>query len=492
MSDGLYVGIDLGTTGVKVALFDVSGNMPAMAVRETRLDTPAPGFAEFDGLAYADHVFDCLREVLSAPGVDANAVRAIGFSSQAQTFVLLDADGVPVRPAVSWLDVRAEAEAAELTRIARDLGEGDVFTVSSLPKILWIRRHEPAVFERVQQILLLPDYLIWRLTGRSLSDIVTAASTCASSRWQGEWIDGLLEPCGLTASQMPDIVGTGSSAGRLADRVAAELGLPEHVIAVAGTNAQNTGALGAGTMRPGCASMALGTALAIVVTSATREPVPNGVMVGPHPASSSDGPDGALYTVLAYAKTAGIVLRWFRDTFAPDRSYEELFRELSEAPIGAEGLSCLPHFSGSATPEFCPSMRGAFAGLTLGHGRKHMARALVESLCFTVRENLDRLDQVSKVSELHALGGGAKSDQWLQMIADATGVPVERPVQSEAACLGAAELAMVADGAFESVADVSEALYRVDRRFEPDPAKRRAYDEARDRYRDLYAWARRD
>lgn len=486
MAKSLYIGIDLGTTGIKVGLFDEAGEQRAFAVREIQLDTPAPGFAEFDGKAYADAAFDGVREVLAVPGVDADTVRAIGFSSQAQTFVLLDEKGVLIRPAVGWLDVRAEAEAKELTEISKKSGNGTISAISSAPKLLWLRRNEPASINRTAQFLMLPDYLIWRLTGSSVCDPITASSTAAYDRETGKWKSEILEPCGLRVAQMPDVVPSGSPGGNLTRAMAKELGLSESVFAVLGTNDQYTAALGAGNYAPGCASLNMGTALVVVVTAEITEGLPPSVNFVLHPAHDPSRGSGKLVALLAFAKTAGIVLRWFRDGFTPSLSYEELFREAGQIPVGAEGLTCLPHFSGSATPEFNPAMRGAFAGLTLKHGRGHMARALVESLAFTVRENLDLVGGVVPVKELHAVGGGSKSDTWLQIIADATGVPVERPRQLEAACLGAAELAMAADGRFENVAEASRSLYVVDKRFEPDVSKRTAYDEAHERYRRLY------
>jgi len=483
VADDLYIGIDLGTTGIKVGLFNVAGDTIAAASREIQLDTPAPGFAEFDGDEYIDLAFDGIREALAGPGVDAGTVRAIGLSSQAQTFVLLDEDGRLVRPAVSWLDVRAGAEAEELSQLSAGVGAEEVNAISSAPKILWLRRHEPEVMARVRGVHVIPDHFIYRLTGRAATDPVTASSTGAYEKWEQRWLEELLAACGLEVGMMPDVLLPGQAAGELTAGAAAALGLPRGVVAVVGTNDQYAGALGAGNATPGCASLALGTALAIVATSETREDLPPGEGVAPHPAA---GKDGGLYALLTYAKTSGVVVRWFRDNFAPSLSYDELFAEADSAPIGADGVSCLPHFSGTATPDFNPAVRGAFSGLSLAHGRAHLARALAESLAFTVRENLDLLGRTVQVTDLRAIGGGAKSDIWLQMIADVTGVPVVRPETREAACLGAAALGMVGAGRYDSVAGAVRELYRPGRCFEPDPEVRGAYDEAHARYRRLY------
>ncbi|MHC4916948.1 MAG: xylulokinase [Planctomycetota bacterium] len=258
----------------------------------------------------------------------------------------------------------------------------------------------------------------------------------------------------------------------------------EDALVVLGTNDQTAGAIGAGNVSAGLASISLGTALALVVTSEGRDGAPEGVGVGQHPAGTESQP---LYTLLAYAKTAGVILRWFREAFMPSLDYERLISRAAGIPVGAEGLTCLPHFSGTATPDFNADARGAFAGLSLAHQVEHMARALVESLTFTVRENLELLSDMARPEVLRAIGGGAQSDIWLQMIADACGLPVERPRTREAACLGAAVLAMVGAGACASVAEAAGKVCEVETRFEPNDSLRPQYDDAYARYRDLRA-----
>jgi xylulokinase len=479
MPDDLYIGIDLGTTGVKAGLFDARGRTVATASREIQLETPRPGFTEFDADEYIALAFDAIRELIPGGG----DVRAVGLSSQAQTFVVLDAAGRPLRPAVSWLDVRAEAEAEELSRLADRLGRRSINAIASAPKLLWLRRHEPDLVARAHSVCIIPGYLLFRLTGRAATDPITAASTGAYDFWEQRWVPELLDVCGLEPDRMPEVLSPAESAGRLTADAAAKLGLPHGTVAVVGTNDQYAGALGAGNVTPGCASLALGAALALVATSTSRADLEPGEGIAPHPASR--GADKPLYALLAYAKTSGVVIRWFRDQFAPDLSYDELFAEAAHVPVGAEGVSCIPHFAGTATPDFNSAVRGAFAGLNLSHTRAHLARALLESLAFTVRENVELLGRTVPIREVRAIGGGARSDVWLQMIADVTGVPVERPETREAACLGAAVLGMVGAGRFESAADAAWNLYRADTRFEPNFTVRDDYDRAFAHYRQL-------
>jgi xylulokinase len=317
------------------------------------------------------------------------------------------------------------------------------------------------------------------LTGRAVTDPVTAGSTGLYHKREGGWIDELLEHCNLTRTMVPEVLYPAEVAGTLTADAAKALGLSQDVLVAVGTNDQTVGAVGAGNVVPGFASLTLGTALAIIVTSDPGGEPPEGVVSAIHAARGLD-------TYLAFAKTSGVVIRWFRDTFSQAVSYEELFSEVDKIPIGADGLTCLPHFSGTGTPDFIASARGGIYGLTLAHTKAHMFRAIVESLVFTVCQGISLIGKTTPVKEFRAIGGGAKSDVWLQMIADATGVPVERPKEREAACLGAAELAMVAAGEYSSVVEASLAIYQPEKRFEPNPRLKHEYDEAFARYCALY------
>jgi xylulokinase len=479
----LFLGIDLGTTGVKVGLLDEKGRMAAGAQRETHLETPAPGFSEFDAETYVGAVRECVKEVMTVAQAAPQAVGGVSFSSQAQTFVLLDEQGRLLRKAVSWLDVRAAKEAEELTRISKAAGGPAVSALAAAPKILWLRRHEPKIVKTLGQVQLLPDYLIFRLTGRSASDPIIAGSSGTYDSSSGKRLAAVLDACGLTARMLPEVFPPGTRAGSITAKAAEEFGLREGTPIVVGTNDQYVAALGAGNVAPGRASVSLGTALAMIVSTADGKNSPRGISIGRHPAATPQKP---LYALLAFAKTSGIVLRWFRDQFLPGASYEKLFSAAAEAPIGAEGLSCSPHFSGTATPDFRPEVRGAFVGLHLGHKPGHLARALIESLTFNLAEHVERIRPLQPIKSLRMIGGGSKSDLWLQMFADVTGLPVERVAAPEAACLGAAELAMTGVGLFSSAAEASEKLFSSSKTFTPDKNKQADYAAAHARCREQF------
>lgn len=476
MSDACYIGIDLGTTGVKVGAFDVSANMIGLAHRGFVLDQPAPGFAEFQIDAYYASFVSALRDVLSSTAERGYAVGGFGLSSQAQTFVLLDEQLRPIRPAVSWLDVRATREAGEMNDLSVRLTGNRVDAVASGPKILWIARHEPGVFERCRHVALLPDYLSLRLTGRRVTGLRSAESTGCYDLKQGRWVEPLLEFCHLNLCMVPDVAPPCEIAGRLLPETAAEFGLPAGIPVAVGAMDHLAGAIGTGNATTGIGSAALGTALAVIAGTDREPAAAAGVAVRPHPVEG-------LHALLSYSKTAGIVLDWCRDRLAPDIDYEKLLSEASTIPPGSDGVMCFPHFAGMASPTFDPDARGAFVGLALNHRRAHLMRAVIESLSFLMRENVERLSRAGgEIRVLRVTGGGATSDFWLQTIADACGIPVERPKITEAPCFGAAQFGMVAAKEFASVAEASQTLYKADRVFVPQAETRQLYDALHARY----------
>jgi xylulokinase len=521
MSGRLFLSLDLGTTAVKVALWDLhvgrlrrapaarapasrgSRHIPghaearllALSIQELPLLHPAPEQVEIDVRTVWEAVVRGTAQVLAEAPTSGKApadgkrgtpadLAAIGLSSQAQTFVLLDEAGEPVRPAVMWLDARAGKEAEEFCRefspeaFLRHLGRPGIDAIASAPKLRWLRKHEPRTLARARTLLLLPDYVLYRLTGERVTDPVTAASTGLCHSLRRKWWAEAAEFAGVAHLRLPAVESPGEVAGTLRPQAAGELGLPPDVPCAVGTNDQLTGALGAGNVEVGTVSETTGTALALVLTAPAKGPEPpHGVGAGPHPAG------GHLRYLLAYSKTAGIVLRWFRDCFFPGEPYEAIFAKVARAPIGCDGMTCLPHFSGTATPHFNPEATGAFLGLRLSHTASHLARAIVESLTFDLALNLTLLAEATgHVGTIRAMGGGARSDLWLQMKADVLGRPVERVACPEAASLGAAELAMVATGDFGSVAEASLALYRSDRLFTPDHERSARYAEPLQRY----------
>jgi xylulokinase len=478
----LAMGIDLGTTAVKVGLFAVADGRPvAVSTREYALDTPHPGWAELDPDVYWTALVAGARDAIGRASAGDRVV-SIGLSSQGQTFVMLDAHQRPLRKAIAWVDTRAEAELREFMAA---VGDDDFYArtgspfpngIDSAPKLLWVRRHEPETFARAAYVLVLPAYIALRLTGRPVTDPGNAASTSWYDVREARWWSRAIEFLGVRAEQLGQVAPGGTLMGGLELAAADELGLPAGVPVGAGANDQTCAAVALGNRGPGTLSATIGTAMAIVGTAAPEAPPPTGgVLVGQHPL-------GGGRLLLAYAKTAAIVLTWFRDKMAVGCSYEDLLREAETAPAGCDGLLCLPHLAGTGTPSFRESVRGGFVGLGLGHERRHFVRAIVEGVCHGARDALALVRRFGAEADcLIASGGAVRSPFWTQALADSVGMPVIVPECAEAACRGAALLGLLAAG-MDSARDWPGDTGGEPCVYTPDSTRSAAYDEAYCRY----------
>lgn len=458
-----YLGVDLGGTGAKAGVFTATGEMLGFARYGYAPEENAAGHAEIE----LDEIYCAARNAARDAVEQSGAtVRALAISSQGETFASLDATGRPLHRAIMWYDSRAVTEAEELEKkIAEQLKDRafSIHAIFTAPKILWLRKQDPEKMARARWFLLLPDYLAFRLTGTPVTDPNTAASTGLLPAKATAYDSVALRAAEIDKEQLAEIKGSGELAGRILPEAAKEWGLPAGIPLISGTNDQYAGALGAGNCREGILSATTGTCLALVTLSRNLPALPPGLLSGPFPI------DGYSFA-LAYAKTAGLVLDWFRTEFTGQATPEILEKEAATVPTGCAGLVAAPHFDGMVSPVPDPNVRGAFVGLTLQHRRAHLYRALLESLAFSLKENLDLMrahELDPKV--IRAIGGGARSDILLQTIADLSGLPVERPVVTEAAILGAAMLAALGTGSFTDITVAAETLYQAQRIFEPAP-----------------------
>jgi len=333
---------------------------------------------------------------------------------------------------------------------------------------------------QAKRFLLLPDYFTFRLTGEAVTDPSTAQSTGLYAGGSPGYSAEALAVAEIAEESLARILPSGQPVAKLTPEAADEWGLSPETLVVAGTNDQYAGALGAGNCRPGIVSETTGTCLALVtLTERLPVPMPPGLFGGRFPIPR-------YYFALAYAKTAGLVLDWFNREICSGMTLAELDRLAADVPPGSNGLIVLPHFDGVISPNPNPDARGCIANLTLAHGAGDIYRAILESLSFSLSENIELLRSNSFAPELiRSIGGGAKSNLWLQMKADVCGLPVERPTVAEAATLGAAMLASVGAGECASVEECGANLYKADHVFTPDTAKTVEYSEAYQSYKDL-------
>ena len=489
-----FVGLDIGTTGCKASIFDEAGILLVSASREYAVDIPHPNWAEQDGEKVWRLAQDAFREAVAT--ARRQDVVAVGLSVQGEAVMPVDARGQALRPVILGMDSRTDEQNAWLCErfSAEHLFERTgmpVHTVNTLPKLLWLKQYEPELWSRAERFLLYEDFLIQKMTGRAV------ISRCLASRTQlydipdDGWSAEILQALELEPERLATVKPSGTAVGPMRPALADSLGLAKAPLVVTGGHDQACGALGVGLVRPGLAMDSTGTAEVVEVALAApalNETLYQGdISVYAHTAPG-------LYLAMTLNHSGGLVLRWFRDTFgreeirkaqASNQDAYDLI--LQDAPLGPTSLLLLPDFAGSGTPKFDTGSKGAILGLTFATRKADLAKAILEGLTFELRLNLDLLrDGGVNIDQLRAIGGGARSELWLQLKADITGTPVVAPRITEAAGWGAALLAGAGSGHFASVAQAAEELLHLERRFEPDPVQAARYEERYALYRDVY------
>ena len=486
------LGIDAGTTAFKAALFDEEKNLIAAGQRDYALLTPAPNIVEFPAEAYWQIMCELIRELLAGTDLSAGEVAALALSSQGETLICLDEDGHPIGNAIVWLDNRATAQADELRErfgvreVYEQTGQADMLATWPAAKILWLRQAHPEQFARARKYLLLEDYLMYCLTGRMVGEPNLWASSAMMNIHTSQWWPEMLDALGIASEQLPELLPCGTEVGTLTLAAAEGTGLPAKTMVVTGALDQTCNAIGCGLTRPGVICETTGSCLA--VSAVLDRFVPYDAQ---RPITCQNHSVPGRYTVLLWSQSAGMTLKWFAKNFYPeyenlDDAFNQINLDGAQVPMGCDGLTMLPHLNGAANPEYDPAARGVFCGATLEHGRGHFARAILEAVACMLRRNLEQIDGMGiRYDEVFCMGGGAKSPLWLQIKSDVTGKTM-RPLRArESACLGAAILAGVGVGVFDSVDWTADEL-AASKRFEPEERQSAACDALYRRYVGLY------
>ena len=491
------LGIDVGTTGTKVVLFDSTGCVIASSLQEYQLLTRGETIVELDPEVYWSSCAGCIRAVLQESHVPPASIKALAISSQGETFVPVDSRSQPLTPAIVWLDNRSSAEAR---LIAEHFGRDRLYGVTGSPevvptwaatKILWLKRNRPEVFAKVWKYLFVEDYIVQRLTGQVVAEpaLYTSSLLLDITRWT--WWDEMLDFVGVSPSRLPVLVEPGQVVASLTAEAARETGLDKGTAVVTGAMDCTCSSVGSGNIRAGILSETTGAGLSISMTTdafavhpGIRVPVQCHVRRGQ-------------YLILPWCATAGMVLKWFRDEFCSEEKagavrtgadpYDLMAKEAAAVAPGAEGLVMLPHLAGAVCPEFNELARGVIFGLGLNHTRAHLVRAIMEAVALMLKRNTDLIERMGiEVREIRSMGGASKSALWNQIKADVTQKPVLVLDNPEAGCLGAAILAGTAIGLFESVDAACEKLVTIKARTAPVPARREVYARLYERYLALY------
>jgi xylulokinase len=488
--DEQLIGIDVGTTGLKTVVIDATGRLVGEAGARYETLRPQTGWTE----QRPEWWWEACRAALSAMRAEGKlrpeAVAAIGLTGQMHGSVFMDGADRVVRPAIMWNDQRTAAECEEIERriglqrlIA--LTGNRALTGFTASKVLWLREHERDNFARTRHLLLPKDYVRLRMTGEHATDVADASGTLLFDVRSRRWSQEMAEALEVPYEWLPQALESPQVSGRLTAEAAGALGLPAGVPVVAGAGDQAAGGVGSGAVEEGVTTSSLGTSG--VMFSATLRP-----RIDPQARLHSfcHAAPG-LWHLMGVMLAAGGSFQWLADTLRPlckDEKMEERLSALAEnAPAGSGGLVFLPYLAGERTPHADPLARGAFIGLRAEHGLAELSRAVMEGVAFGLRDSLELMREMGiAAAEVRAIGGGARSRLWCQIQADVFGCPVVSLAADEGPAFGAALLAGVGAGLFESVPEACRTAVRLEERLEPRREAVDIYEELYRHYRELY------
>lgn len=491
----IMIGIDVATTGAKAIVCDETGKVLASVNNAYPLHSPKPGWSQQQPEDWWQATVRSVSRALEQSEVEPNEVVGVGITGQMHGAVFLDRGNKVLRPAILWNDQRTARECAEITKTvgARRLVKlvsNPALTGFTAPKILWVRKHEPEIYQRATKVLLPKDYVRFRLTGSFATDVSDASGTLLFDVAKRQWSSRMLSALEIDRGLLPDAYESPEVVGSVSALAAEETGLLAGTRVVAGGGDQAAGAVGGGIVKEGIISATLGT---------------SGVVFGSSDKVHTD-PTGRVHTfchalpgrwhVMGVVLAAGGSFGWLRDNLGWRKkgekadaleSYEELSEEAASAPAGSEGLFFLPYLTGERTPHADPYARGAWVGLTNRHGRAELIRSVMEGVSFAMRDCLEIIKGMGiEVKQIRISGGGARSELWRSIQADIFAQPVVTINAGEGPAFGAALLAAVGTGVFSSVEEACEATISVTSETPVSGKNAKLYERAYPIYRKLY------
>ena len=487
MSQTVFLGIDVSTTGSKALLVDQSGAVIASASAPHTLQTPKPLWSEQDPHEWWEAVCASIRSVLQQAGLAGEAISAIGLTGQMHGLVLLDEQDQVLRPAILWNDQRTQAQCDE---IHRRIGRAEFIRITgnvaltgfTAPKLLWVHQNEPEIYARARHVLLPKDYIRYRLTGAYAMDKADGSGTVLFDLKKRTWSPEILAALDIPAAWMPPTFEGPEFTGAITPSAAEATGLNPGTPVAAGGGDQAAQAVGVGAVAAGVGALTVGTSGVVFASTPSALVEPEGRL---H--AFCHAVPGMWHFMGVMLSAAGS-LQWYRDSLAPGMSFDELLREAEAVPAGSEGLQFLPYLSGERTPYPDPLARGAFVGLTLRHGRAHLTRALLEGVSFGLKDSFTLIQQagLGGIRQVRASGGGTKGALWRQILASVLEAELVTVNTAEGAAFGAALLAGVGAGAWPDVPSACAAAVHTTGSTLPDPAQVQAYRLAYPLYRELY------
>lgn len=476
-----YIGVDLGTSAVKLLLMDQNGTVINIVSREYPLYFPHPGWSEQKPEDWWEQTKEGIRQLVES--VDKKQVAGISFGGQMHGLVILDEEDQVIRPAILWNDGRTGKQTDYLNQ---EIGKETLskytaniaFAGFTAPKILWVKENEPENFSRICKIMLPKDYLAYRLTGVHCCDYSDASGMLLLDVQHKCWSREMLEICGIKEEQMPTLFESYEKVGNLKPEVAQELGLSENCIVAAGAGDNVAAAVGTGTVGDGQCNVSLGTSGTVFISSREFGVDPNNAL---HAFAHSDGH----YHLMGCILSAASCNKWWMDEIIGTEDYGK--EQESIVKLGENHVFFLPYLMGERSPHNDPNARGTFIGMTMDTSRTDMTQAVLEGVAFAIRDSFEIAKSLGiQIERTKICGGGAKSPLWRRIIANVLNIKVDRIASEEGPALGGAMLAAVADGTFTSVEDAAGKIVRIIETIDPEPELAKKYDRQYQKFAKIY------
>ncbi len=478
------LGIDIGTSACKVAVFDEDGKVLAQANRPYRVYYPQNGWAEQNPEEWWEAICDAVREALSEESVSAEQIKGIGVDGQSWSAIPVDENGSVLHNTPIWMDTRARHLCE---KVKKEIGADEIFRVAGndflpsyvTPKLLWFKEERPEVFQKTHKFLQSNSYIVMKLTGEMSQEYSQCYGIHFFHMEKLSYDMALAEKMGLSPDMMPKLYGCDEIVGSVTEEAAKKTGLKAGTPVVAGGLDAACGALGAGVYRPGETQEQGGQAggMSICTDKALSH---KALILGTHVVPG-------LWLLQGGTVGGGGALKWFRQELGGGMSFDELTAEAAEAPPGSDGVLFLPYMAGERSPIWNPDAKGVFYGLSFDKTRGHLIRSVLEGVAFSLEHNLRTAAETGiHVDTLNAMGGASNSVLWTQIKADVTGKTIRVPSSDTATTLGAAILAGVGCGIYGSYGEAVNRTIRMTRVQEPNPENKAVYDRAMERYLRLY------
>lgn len=479
------IGVDLGTSAVKVLLVDQTGAVVAQATEAYPLAQPQAGYSEQNPEDWVEGVKKALVTLLQTTGIDPAAITGLSYSGQMHGLVLLDEAGKVLRPAILWNDTRTTKQSQEISEVMGDrfiqITKNRPLEGFTLPKLLWVKENEPAIFAQAQTFVLPKDYVRYRMTGELAMELSDAAGTVMLDVEQQAWSEEVCAAFGIPLSLCPPLIQAMTNVGHLSNEFAEAAGMSAQT-AVFGGGADNAcGAIGAGILSPDQAMCSIGTSGVVL----TYEPDASADYKGQLHLFNHAVPDA--YYAMGVTLAAGYSLSWFKNNFAKDEDFTDFVNGAGESTIGAHGLLFTPYIVGERTPYADATIRGSFIGVDGKQTKNDFTRAVMEGIVFSFADILAIYAANGKqFKQLVSIGGGAKSPLWMQMQADIFNLDIVRLESEQGPGMGAAMLAAVGCGWFASLQDCAARFIAVKTVYHPDQAAVAKYQKLHAIYREVY------